>query len=63
MENDITSKTVSPSEKVLSAVYEFIEMLGCIAVVIMLLFAFIARLNVVEGQSNSDGGPDCRYRF
>ena len=51
MENDITSKTVSPSEKILSAVYEFIEMLGCIAVVIMLLFAFIARLNVVEGQS------------
>ena len=39
------------SDTLLRWAYELVEMLGTVTVVIMLIFAFVVRLNVVEGQS------------
>ena len=36
---------------ILPAIYEFLEMAGTVTVVVMLLFAFFVRLNVVDGTS------------
>lgn len=44
-----------PAEKkqngILSSISELVEMLGLVTVAVMLLFAFVARLNIVQGPS------------
>ncbi len=41
----------SKGKRILNEVYEVVEMLGVVTVVVMVLFAFVARLNIVDGQS------------
>ncbi|MGN1345603.1 MAG: signal peptidase I [Eubacteriales bacterium] len=45
----------------LGDVYELIEMLGVVSVTIMLLFAFVVRLNIVDGQSMDHTLADGQY--
>lgn len=43
-------KSDKPTDLV-GAIYEIVEMLGTVTVFVLLLFAFIIRLNIVDGQS------------
>ena len=46
-----TKEKRKPSEVILGGIHDFVEMLALVTVVIMLVFAFVARLNIVNGQS------------
>lgn len=45
----------------MGAFYEIVEMLGLVAVFVMLLFAFVVRLNIVDGSSMVDTLHDKEY--
>ena len=49
--NNKTKEKRKPSEVVVGLIHDFVEMLALVTVVVMLIFGFIARLNVVSGQS------------
>ncbi len=50
-----TQQAQSAAEKkpadLLGSIYEIIEMIGTVTVVVLLMFAFVVRLNIVDGES------------
>jgi len=51
---DAEEQEKAPVNKVLKSIYEFIEMLAIVTVVIVLCFSFVFRLNIVDGPSMED---------
>ena len=53
MNNKELENTKKPEEKkdILGDLYDLCEMLGMVTIIVMLLFAFVARLNIVDGHS------------
>lgn len=47
-------KKPSTAASLTGLLYDFVEMLGIVAVILMLVFSFVARLNVVDGSSMVD---------
>ncbi len=65
-ENNRSAEKVVPKKngsprKMLGDIYELLEMLGVVTVVIMLIFAFVVRLNIVDGQSMDHTLADGQY--
>ena len=55
MAENNNNPTKAPTEKkpadILGTAYELIEMISTVAVVVLIMFAFVVRLNIVDGQS------------
>lgn len=54
MEHEVVPEDAKKPEKkknILGDIYDLCEMLGIVTIVVMLVFAFVARLNIVDGRS------------
>lgn len=54
-------KKTSASYEMTGLLYDFVEMLGVVAVILMLVFSFVIRLNIVDGSSMVDTLHDREY--
>lgn len=68
LETDETAEAQNEPEKkkrtprdIVGDIYELCEMLGLVTIVVMLVFAFVARLNIVDGHSMDHTLADGQY--
>ena len=54
-------KKPSAAYETTGLLYDFVEMLGVVAVILMLIFSFVVRLNIVDGSSMVDTLHDKEY--